>query len=266
MQQLIEYSTVDAMVEAYEQSTTEVREAFELLERAQTRLTAAFHDAWRFRVNDRNHVHHDVGKAAADESLHKIHKAAVQAIITKLGIRPTLSEKRWLDLQKQISDGKDLPPITADGIRAMVEGIAGNLSTYFNEAVDEVFEFLRPRGWTRDYKTNSQFEIGRRVILHCLESSYGPGKFRPSYYSQQNLTALDNVFHFLDGKKRPEGSHYGKLGEAIIASKDGKGETEYFRFKCFQNGNLHLEFKRLDLLRALNTTAGGNRLRQPSAA
>lgn len=38
----------------------------------------------------------------------------------------------------------------------------------------------------------------------------------------------------------------------------GVGETEYFKFKCYKNGNLHLEFKRSDLVDTLNQIAGDN--------
>lgn len=39
------------------------------------------------------------------------------------------------------------------------------------------------------------------------------------------------------------------------------GETTYFRWKCYRNGNLHLEFKRLDLLQTLNEVGGAGMLR-----
>ena len=55
-----------------------------------------------------------------------------------------------------------------------------------------------------------------------------------------------------------------QLIDAIEAAKDGTGETEYLRFRCFRNRNLHLEFKRLDLVAKLNAIAGGMRLRGES--
>jgi hypothetical protein len=57
-------------------------------------------------------------------------------------------------------------------------------------------------------------------------------------------------------------SHNGPLYDAITDSSDGTGETEYFKFKCFKNQNLHVEFKRLDLVARLNAVAGGARLRE----
>ena|SRR5439155_23407886 len=61
------------------------------------------------------------------------------------------------------------------------------------------------------------------------------------------------------GRERNHQNAPWTLIDAIEAAKDG--ETDYFRFKCFRNRNLHLEFKRLDLVAKLNAVAGGMRLR-----
>jgi len=68
----------------------------------------------------------------------------------------------------------------------------------------------------------------------------------------------------------PDGVRYGVLKGIDISDdldlsglvgEDGIGETDYFAFRCFKNGNLHLIFKRPDLVRRLNQIAGGKRLR-----
>jgi hypothetical protein len=117
--------------------------------------------------------------------------------------------------------------------------------------------FAPSKGWGGEYKTNDRFRVGRKVILpHRVERGYASGKFRPNYYRQQELTALDGVFHLLDGKGVMR-EHLGPLCKAIEASADGRGETTYFAFKCFKNGNLHLAMKRLDLVKQLNGLAAG---------
>lgn len=81
------------------------------------------------------------------------------------------------------------------------------------------------------------------------------------------LRALENVFTALDGKGSITKTHNGEIIDAINRSTDGTGETDYFRFRACRNRNLHLEFKRLDLLARLNQIAGGARLRpKPEAA
>ena len=73
--------------------------------------------------------------------------------------------------------------------------------------------------------------------------------------------ALDNIFHRLDGKGVPSG-HRGPLVDAINACTEGNNtaETPYFKARCFLNRNLHLWFKRQDLLDKFNEIAGRNRL------
>jgi len=50
------------------------------------------------------------------------------------------------------------------------------------------------------------------------------------------------------------------------SGREGRGETPLFRFKAFRNQNVHLEFKRLDLLKRFNQIAGGRRLKPKACA
>jgi len=70
---------------------------------------------------------------------------------------------------------------------------------------------------------------------------------------------IDKVFYALDGKGIPPGYNT-PLVDAInnTPTSVGHGETEYFKFKCYQNNNLHLNFKRMDLVKKLNRIAGNN--------
>jgi hypothetical protein len=127
--------------------------------------------------------------------------------------------------------------------------------------VGDAREFARevPRRFSSrgGLKTNSAFRVGRKVILiNRVERCWNGKTYRPNHYRQQELTALDGVFHLLDGKGAMR-EHQGPLCKAIEASADGRGETVYFAFKCFKNGNLHLTMKRLDLVKELNGLAAG---------
>ena len=66
------------------------------------------------------------------------------------------------------------------------------------------------------------------------------------------MVALDRAFHILDGAGIP-GGYQSPLVDAINTSGNkGVGETAYFSFRCYENGNLHLKFLRLDLVKELN--------------
>ncbi len=155
--------------------------------------------------------------------------------------------------------GEGLPEITELNVLAMMESTLNNVPQLLQEAVTEVFEWLRPPN--NHFKTNTQFEVGNRVILeHTLE--FWGRQYSVNHYRQAKLVALDNVFHMLDGKGSVKTTR-GALSDAIHKCTviDNIGETDYFKFKCYRNHNLHIEFKRLDLVEQLNVMAGGNRLK-----
>ena len=77
------------------------------------------------------------------------------------------------------------------------------------------------------------------------------------------FVALDNVFHRLNGKGTPK--YPDDLVTCLsekIRNKAAVAETPYFRCKWYLNGNLHVEFLRLDLLKELNHI-GGNHVQVP---
>jgi hypothetical protein len=129
------------------------------------------------------------------------------------------------------------------------------------EAVEEVFSFLRPR--RSEYKRNSEFEVPPKIILSHIVDTGWMGRFRVSYYRSQHLTALENVFSALDGRGSVSKSYYSALQQEIekATRTERRFQTEYFEGTVHKNGNMHLTFRRLDLLKRLNEIAGGKRLR-----
>jgi hypothetical protein len=97
---------------------------------------------------------------------------------------------------------------------------------------------------------------GNIILGWYCERAWSGTEFRVNYHRQKELHAIDGVFHLLDGKG-PIKTCTGPLETAIQNASDGKGETDYFKFKRFKNHNLHLEFKRLDLVKELNLRVTG---------
>lgn len=190
-----------------------------------------------------------------DDIKRNMQRTAWGIIVENLGIRNVMSVAKRNEFDAQLEKG-ELPDITEATIVGMLLGLMGQAQDFAREAAREVFDLLRP--WRRDYKTNNPFRVGRRVILqYYVDEGYGR-PFHHTYGRSAELTAIDGVFHLMDGKgvmreKSP-------LITAIDTSETGMGETDYFRFKCFRNRNLHLEFRRLDLVQELNMLAVGERV------
>jgi hypothetical protein len=92
--------------------------------------------------------------------LKELKKDVWRVLIDRMELRRVLSVKRNEELNRQIESGEDLPDIDEVQILAMLEGTLANTPAFIEEAVREVFEFLRPRN--SHYKTNTEFEIRKR--------------------------------------------------------------------------------------------------------
>jgi hypothetical protein len=185
--------------------------------------------------------------------------------IHALDIDKILSIKRGDEIRKKLDDG-ELPEITIQNIYEVFETLMQNTNNFAEEAVHEVYDWLRPHEGYRgsEYKTNQKyamFELGKKVIIpYIVERGWGGGGFHVNYYREKNLIALDKVFYLLDGKSMMTEGYRSPLVDKINEGK-GAGETDYFSFKCYGNNNLHLEFKRIDLVKEFNRVAGGMNLK-----
>jgi len=255
--------TITEIVRVYEDTVKEVQESFARIAAADKRLNEAFTmDHWS-SIHLRGAHHRGMDFSDPSDVLANLKKDVWHALVERLELRRMLSVKRSKELEQHLEKG-DLPDITEANVFEFVQFYIEHLDDMLTEAVAEVFDFLRPH--RSRHKTNTELEIGRRVILVRTVETGWSGGFRVHYHRQPQLTALENVFQALDGKGSISKHHYSTLQIAIEAAKEGCGETEYFAFRCYQNGNLHLEFRRPDLVTQLNRTAGGARLRPATVA
>lgn len=256
-------ATVRTLVAAFVRTEATVRESFAALEAAQRDLNAVFAlgdgrqtiDYRADRYSGRTTRFNDV-----EFTVDEMRRSAWRYLVEKLELRRIMSAARWKELDEQL-DKETPPPITEEVVFGMAARYMSTLPELYEENVREVFEWLRPSsdGYGKKYKTNAKYELGERVILSWMVSpAWTGGGFRVDHDRQQRLVALDNVFSALDGQGLKTQSD---LAQAIEASRTGEGESRYFAFKCCKNRNMHLRFKRLDLLKRLNEIAGGKRLR-----
>ena len=167
----------------------------------------------------------------------------------------------WTAFERQINDGEP-PPIDVPTISGMIDQFRADIPDMLQKAVKEVFEWLRPPG--SRYKTNTEYEIGERVVLGWMVRRE-LGRWRVNYDREQNLLALENVFAIIGGQVPQQAGYYSAISTAIRACEGGAchGATDLVEFRGYGNGNLHLRFRRMDLVRRLNAVAGGARLKPP---
>jgi hypothetical protein len=246
--------TIPQMVETYQVEIEKIRRAYAMLDESQKVLR----DSLGEYVRTMTHYH---DPSSEFENVKKeIFIRAWKRFVERSEIRKVLSMAESKRLDEQLENGKDLPEITVENVFDTLKYLTGRGDEFAKEAIVEVFNILRPQpSYSKPYKTNKVAKIGKKVILTWqIQLGYGKNPFQVRYGSEDKLIAIDRVFHLLDGAGIPKG-YKSPLVDTINTSQ-GEGETPYFKFSCYQNGNLHLTFKRLDLVNEINRISGDQSL------
>lgn len=250
---LIKKTNAADLVRAWEQANAIMDAAYLDLERANQILKSAFGENCYMDVYPR---HNDSLERMRQENK----KRAWRQVINLLEVRKVMSIKRIEEMDRNLESG-NMPDITLDNILQISTGLLESASEFAAEAILEVFEFLRPGASDHNrHKTNTKharFELGKKVIITRACEMWSRQVWHISHWRMDKIRAVDRVFHLADGAGELKG-YSGPLVDAIQTSAEngGQGETEYFRFKVYGNGNLHLEFKRPDLVAKLNAVSG----------
>ncbi|WP_437187823.1 DUF4942 domain-containing protein [Planctomicrobium sp. SH668] len=266
MNELKVYNRVTDMADVYARNSRRIIELISELENLTTEMNQVFDGA---RFGAKVEV---CGCDDKDDIPRELKRAAWAALVPKMGIEQYMSIKKREEMKyalcqdrarSAIDDPIDkLPEITPEGIWQVVEGFSSSTEEMLVETLNELYNWLKPHS-NDTYKTNEQnrWKLGRKVILEFgVEERWNrAGPFRVSYSRDSYIHSLDNAFHLLDGKGLPQ-SHRGPLHTAILETRVAghMQETEYFRFRCYDNRNLHLEFKRLDLVQEINLRCGNH--------
>ena len=140
------------------------------------------------------------------------------------------------------------PEFTEANIRSTFVDLQLKAGHMFRRGIVNVFRRLADK-----YKTNAAepFKVGRKVVMsYMVDSGFQKGLRIRISYGSEHLNDIDRVVKTLDGKEFKPRSLESDMNAAF--TNTDPFEDDYYRARAFKNGNLHLEFKRLDLLEKLN--------------
>lgn len=262
--------TIAEKVKAYNSAIEKIELAYGILADAEAMLKSAFSVSEKYDTDFGTLPgrHHDSTDNVGESIKHVkniIKRKAWRSLYAALEIDRIASIKRRDEIHKQLEEGT-LPEITIESIFETFEALNQNINEFARESVLEVYRWLRPDadGYEMTkYKTNqknARFELKNKVIKsRMVEHSFR--QFRINSYHEKYLIALDKVFHMLDGANMLDKSHRSPLVDAINSSETLSVKTDYFFCRMYQNGNLHIEFTRSDLVQKFNAIAGGTNLK-----
>ena len=242
--EVIKHSLVTELAATYEQAVIDIKKMHDDYVDVNKRLSATF--------GNRATLHLDIGYKL-EKAVKELKESAWRHILEMSQVRNFMSLKSHKELEKQINEG-DLPEITANNINETLSGFMGNISTLLDETVREVFDWLIP--WREDYLTNKKYQVGKKVIKDYMVTDWNG--LNVNYSQEDQLTAFDNAFHLLDGqgvRRYPDNLVCGI--KSAMKAKEQFYEDEMFKIKWYKKGTMHIDLKRLDLLKELNRIGAG---------
>jgi hypothetical protein len=273
--ELVPRATIRDLIRCYDEAKANVSTAIGMLKASQTSLNSMFKLAGNtgvsIRMNRNRYDAFDADLIDAERVLKRMEQDAWRYLVDRFDIWRIMSEARAKELRDLI-EKDELPTLTEESALQLMHSYTNaiNANKLIDEFAKEVFDWLRPRrdeegrGYNgAKFKTNREDVIGKRIVREFMidRDDASRGRFHVRYDdSQQRLRVLENLFRALEGKGATGKGYCSDLETAINSSKDGTGQTEYFKFRACKKGTLHIEFLREDLLAELNRRAGGMNL------
>ncbi|WP_251850015.1 DUF4942 domain-containing protein [Atlantibacter hermannii] len=147
-------------------------------------------------------------------------------------------------------EGDDIPEISEANILSTFEQLHHNKADVFERGIINVF-----KGLSWDYKTNSPYQFGKKIIVNNLVDHNRWG-FKLNWgWRRDQLADLERMLFLLDGKPIPENRHdvTVRLSEHINQqSTPVLFDDAYFSIRYFQKGSAHITFKRPELIERMN--------------
>lgn len=145
---------------------------------------------------------------------------------------------------------RDAPPFNADDCQSVVERLLGDRQLIFQRGLANAFSNL-----DRRFRSHDGFKIGSRIVLTQAFDAWGSWS---RGHRDETVLDVERAFYLLDNKAPP--TRLSGIVGLIADSRRANGfeasqfvvEDSYFKARVFQNGNVHLWFKRADLVRKVN--------------
>ncbi|WP_312629051.1 DUF4942 domain-containing protein [Scandinavium sp.] len=144
----------------------------------------------------------------------------------------------------------DIPAINEENILGTFKQLHLNKGEVFERGVINVF-----KGLSWDYKSNSPYRFGRKIIVNGLVKHNRWGFGLNWGWQRDRLADLERMLMLLDGKPVPDNRAdvTRRLGDHINENRySNRYEDEMFVMKYFQKGTAHITFKRSELVDKLN--------------
>lgn len=180
---------------------------------------------------------------------HTLDRAIWNHLLEATELEKLMDKQAREEFREQLE--KEPPEATAQNCYSTLSTLIADADDIFMRGIANSFSKL-----DRRFRSHDGFKLGSRIALSGAFNSYGMWNHYARH--EDTLRDVERTFVILDGKQLPE--RYAGIVGLIDDERRGSGmeprsyevEDDYFKAKAFKNGNLHIWFKRKDLVEQVN--------------
>lgn len=185
----------------------------------------------------------------------ELQKAGWSYILDKMNLSKYTTKGVREDINKFVEEQTKIP-FTMKNIYFMLDLVVQTAGQRMDKAILEVFDRVTEhhhdnRHNVKGWKTNSHFLVGKKFILPyqinpAKEYGYTSESYNSLRYSNDGIISdLEKALCFVEGINY-EGIN--TINHSINRNQYGEWyESQFFRYKGYKNGNMHFEFKDVDV-------------------
>ncbi len=211
---------------------------------------------------------------------------AWKEIISNLGMEKymTANLRKTFD---QFCEAQGAYELNRENIFKLIQFVCLNSQNILKKAVVDVYDMFTKfhkdnTEYTEGWKTNNRFKVNKKIILPCFVDSSWSATYKANWNHYDEYRDIDKVMCFISGipyerlnslsekgqakfkeigsyqfgyKATAEDYDHMSLEKAISFVSVGDNslhESEFFKFRCFKKGTLHIIFKSDDLWARFN--------------
>ncbi len=190
-------------------------------------------------------VQHGDTAAALEAVRRDLDGAVWNHIMGALGLLNLMDAKEVQAFREQ--NRTDPAEVTRDNLVATFARLTAESDAIFRRGVINLFI-----GLDRSFASNPAYRLGDKLIFTRALSEHGGW----NHYGgrREEMRDLDRIFHIVDEK--PPKDHCGDAAAAVsqVSRQElgGTVTTDYFEIRTFKNGNVHVRFRRPELVAKVN--------------
>lgn len=210
--------------------------------------------SWSDWFFEKDRYNHGSDPAPIDQIRRNIDRSIWRYLMNQSGNLSFMNKTAVDEWNHQLEKG-EVPELNLENVFATFRGIHNRREEMFEKGILYIARKMSP-----SHKTNRMHKLGKKLILGYVVSYCRIYQGFSLHYDRRGfLDDLDRVAHIID--RKPERDHRQSVSSEIYAAmaKDKRRthyEDDYWVMKWHKSGTLHVTFKRLDILDAMNQIIG----------